>query len=1030
MKKVLMIIIIAVVAVSYTFGQDAVNQSEEKWLSEMDAKSEYGYGEDSVECMNLLSQFQEFTKKADLKSSYPSWSVLFNKYPKSSQSIYSNGVNIVKFKMSKASNRVEQQLWVDTLMLLYDRWIHFFADKSEKYDKDYILSRKNQDMRMYCKEPIIHGYNTQKKSIELHSETAKVWDGKIAKQFAGGSGTEEDPYLISNGQELALINKFAKKTPKATHYKLTSDIILNTNQSLNRYSKGVKQWSPIYAEGSFDGDGHTVYGVFVVSKPKKYETYSSGLFGWFEGPISNLHVRNSYIEGVICVGGIAGECYQPIKNCSFDGTLVSKPGKFENVAMGGIVGRGVNVQECVSYGTLNGKYGWYYKYPYDYVEKGYGVKYKGGIIGVVCRRDKNDDSTIISIAYCANFMKIMGDGNETAGIVGYMLKEEYLKDSNLVFPVYSCYNNGEILSKYYDVIGGYYLKNENCYNVDYKSFGRTIFNVEKEKLTSGIFFNDYVHWKESPGNFPLPYKSDKERIQAIDSINDLLEKQKVEYFLSLKERAEKNDKEAFYELALLYEYGDGTDQDYERAFNWYQKAANLNNINAWVKMGDCYYYGNGADQNYKTAFTWYQKAANKKNVEAYCRMGKCFEFGTGAAQNIKTASQWYQKAVDTDSIIGKLAYENFIKREDYKKSIPYKNAGNEALFAQNYQKAVENYLTAESLSGDSEVQYRLGVCYDSLHKVGDAFLWYSRSAAQGNENANKEMSRIKYKLGVAFYQAGDYSNALKWYKAAVKLGNAEAANNIGCMYFSGTGVKQDLLDANYWFRKAEALGSKEASHNLYLSYMQSKEKLRQSRAEAWTDFFNSVSTIAQSVSEISSTIKNWNNTTEYVSSDYTTAGTSSIGVSSSNSSNSSGYQYKASDGTLWYTRNQAVTHNKAANMDHDMMNCRCGNGECYECKGTGKCSNCKDNVFTDRNGKKWGLYCSSAVDKANKYKYDDEKCRDFEHDLCSNCYGHNGSMVCSECRGEKKCPRCSAYREKGHQEHLKNVEKAKQRSGN
>ncbi|HHU87480.1 MAG: hypothetical protein ACOX86_12265, partial [Pelotomaculaceae bacterium] len=30
-----------------------------------------------------------------------------------------------------------------------------------------------------------------------------LWDGSVATGFAGGTGTEADPYLISNGAELA-----------------------------------------------------------------------------------------------------------------------------------------------------------------------------------------------------------------------------------------------------------------------------------------------------------------------------------------------------------------------------------------------------------------------------------------------------------------------------------------------------------------------------------------------------------------------------------------------------------------------------------------------------------------------------------------------------------------------------------------------------------------------------------------------------------------------------------------------------------
>ena len=33
----------------------------------------------------------------------------------------------------------------------------------------------------------------------------EIWDGSVASAFAGGSGTESDPYLISNGAELAYL---------------------------------------------------------------------------------------------------------------------------------------------------------------------------------------------------------------------------------------------------------------------------------------------------------------------------------------------------------------------------------------------------------------------------------------------------------------------------------------------------------------------------------------------------------------------------------------------------------------------------------------------------------------------------------------------------------------------------------------------------------------------------------------------------------------------------------------------------------
>ena len=64
--------------------------------------------------------------------------------------------------------------------------------------------------------------------ISLCAQT--VWDGTVADSFAGGSGTEDDPYLISDGSELAYMGKVLRENGsqyKGAHFKLISNIILN-----------------------------------------------------------------------------------------------------------------------------------------------------------------------------------------------------------------------------------------------------------------------------------------------------------------------------------------------------------------------------------------------------------------------------------------------------------------------------------------------------------------------------------------------------------------------------------------------------------------------------------------------------------------------------------------------------------------------------------------------------------------------------------------------------------------------------------
>ena len=93
-----------------------------------------------------------------------------------------------------------------------------------------------------------------------------VWVGKIAEKFAGGTGTESDPYQISNGAELAYLAQQvnAGESYSDKYFTLTNDIDL-----------GSKEWTPIgneneswdgyKFEGTFDGDGHTIRGLYSNS---------------------------------------------------------------------------------------------------------------------------------------------------------------------------------------------------------------------------------------------------------------------------------------------------------------------------------------------------------------------------------------------------------------------------------------------------------------------------------------------------------------------------------------------------------------------------------------------------------------------------------------------------------------------------------------------------------------------------------------------------------------------------------------------
>jgi len=65
-----------------------------------------------------------------------------------------------------------------------------------------------------------------------------------------------------------------------------------------------------------------------------------------------------------------------------------------------------------------------------------------------------------------------------------------------------------------------------------------------------------------------------------------------------------------------YDFGHVTDQDYNKAFEFYTKSAEQGNSTAMNNLGFCYHNGHACDQNDTKAFEWYEKSAQLGNSSA------------------------------------------------------------------------------------------------------------------------------------------------------------------------------------------------------------------------------------------------------------------------------------------------------------------------------------------------------------------------------------------------------------------------------
>lgn len=120
-----------------------------------------------------------------------------------------------------------------------------------------------------------------------------TWSGEVAKSFAGGDGTKDNPYQISNSAELAYFaNKINQQSSEPTYeyYKLTDNIGLNYDEWT---PIGVGDYDNQYFYGSFDGNGYTISDLSISN----VNSGNIGLFGT---------VKNSEIKGLTLLGEITG----------------------------------------------------------------------------------------------------------------------------------------------------------------------------------------------------------------------------------------------------------------------------------------------------------------------------------------------------------------------------------------------------------------------------------------------------------------------------------------------------------------------------------------------------------------------------------------------------------------------------------------------------------------------------------------------------------------------------------------------------
>lgn len=241
--------------------------------------------------------------------------------------------------------------------------------------------------------------------------TTEKWTDFTAADFAGGSGTKDDPYQIATAGQLAkLASEVNSGVPEQTHlgeyFKLTAPIDLSG-----------KRWIPIgYGNASskafsgyFDGNNQVITGLYV---DERGNNVCAGLFGVVvavsdETVLKNFCIKNATIYAgnstdanaspdIYGAGGLIGDASRAhVSDCSADVTVTGR------CISGGFIGNVFqgSYKNCTAKGSVSG--GWS----------------TGGFAGCVFESDAS-----VEIEHCASYGNVEANNWDAGGFVGYLEK--------------------------------------------------------------------------------------------------------------------------------------------------------------------------------------------------------------------------------------------------------------------------------------------------------------------------------------------------------------------------------------------------------------------------------------------------------------------------------------------------------------------------------------------------------------------------------------------------------------------------------
>lgn len=157
---------------------------------------------------------------------------------------------------------------------------------------------------------------------------------------------------------------------------------------------------------------------------------------------------------------------------------------------------------------------------------------------------------------------------------------------------------------------------------------------------------DKEDWNEKSDYWALRIAELREADEYDYYLAGLVYKSRKNYekaFEWIQKAAEKGHQYAMDSLACFYESGRGVIQNDKKALEWYKKAAATGLQCAKRHLALCYLHGKGTTRDYKQAF---EILADHETCDSYDYLGLCYQLGLGVEQSWEKAIEQYKTKDD------------------------------------------------------------------------------------------------------------------------------------------------------------------------------------------------------------------------------------------------------------------------------------------------------------------------------------------------------------------------------------------------